>query len=160
VIFTFPNTDQPFTFSPTLDGLVCSVEVRWLAFGRRWYIAVSDPTGNLLVNRALVGSRSPVALTNLTWELGVASADAAEPLGLPVGSVARALVYGCSPGAYNGWYTVRVTGAASFAFDIAQDPGSVVTLGSWAPAVDLVRGYFQTSSLVYWSGRAQFEALP
>ena len=51
-----PSAVSPPQFQATLDGQLCTVVVSWNLFGQRYYVAVYDSTGTLIVNRALVGS--------------------------------------------------------------------------------------------------------
>ena len=50
------STVQNFQFQATLDGEVYVVDVFWLLFGQRWYITITDLSGNIIVTRAMVGS--------------------------------------------------------------------------------------------------------
>ena len=45
-----------FQFSPTLDGITYVAVVTWNAYGARWYISISDTSGNLVMYRPVVAS--------------------------------------------------------------------------------------------------------
>jgi hypothetical protein len=53
-----------------------------------------------------------------------------------------------------------VTGANSFSYALAQDPGVATALGLASYDVNLAWGYFQQSSLVFRTATQQFEVSP
>ena len=56
---TYPfvqNAQSPFTFQPTLDGVVYFVVVTWNVFGQRWYFTIYGNDGTRVLTAALVGS--------------------------------------------------------------------------------------------------------
>lgn len=153
-----PPVDQAFTFQPTLDGTPFSAVVPWNLFGRRFYLQLFTLSGALVLYRALVASTAGVAVQSAAWSRGRVTAATAAPLGLRVGDVVRLTVDGMTPDAYNGTNLCLVTGPASFSFPLASDPGDATVLGTASYNVDLVSGYFASSTLVFRNG--QFEVKP
>ncbi len=51
-----PNASPPFQASFVLDGVTYIGTVTWNIAGQRWYITLTDQSGNLIVNQALIGS--------------------------------------------------------------------------------------------------------
>jgi len=69
------------------------------------------------------------ALTSLTWSGGTVTATATSPHGL-TGTVWLTIV-GASPAAYNGSFPCTVTGASTFTYPLASNPGSETTPGTY-----------------------------
>ena len=51
-----PPPASLFAFQPTLDGAVYSATVVWNLAGQRWYLQLTDLSGNLIVLLPLIGS--------------------------------------------------------------------------------------------------------
>ena len=49
-------TSGSYQFSPVLDGSTYVAKVTWNIYGARWYIAISDTIGNLVMYRPVVAS--------------------------------------------------------------------------------------------------------
>ena len=69
------------------------------------------------------------ALTSLTWSGGTVTGTATSPHGL-TGTVWLTIV-GASPAAYNGSFPCTVTGASTFTYPLASNPGSETTPGTY-----------------------------
>jgi hypothetical protein len=54
-----PSIAAPFQFQPTLDGQLYSVLVPWNLYSQRYYVEVSDLSGNLICAIPQVGSPVP-----------------------------------------------------------------------------------------------------
>lgn len=50
------NDRQSMTFTPILDGTVYNCQVKWNIAGMRWYVLITDGSGNTILNTPLVGS--------------------------------------------------------------------------------------------------------
>ena len=155
-----PTLQSPFQFGPTLDGEVCTVIITWNLFGARYYINIYAPDGTLVVSTALVGSPTGVALQNLAWANGQVTATAASPHGYKVGRTVELTISGAAPDAYNGLVKALITGPATFTYPVASDPGAATAFGAVAYNINLVGGYFETSTLVYRAQSNQFEVAP
>lgn len=77
---------------------------------------------------------APLALTSLVWSAGtvVATTAAAIP-GLTSGDVFTTTVTGALPIGYNGTYSVTVTGANTFTYALAVNPGTDTAAGTYLP---------------------------
>lgn len=68
MIINFPSTQQQaFTFQCTLDGGQYSASIWWNIGGQRWYITLSDLSGNIIFTQPLIAS--PVG-TDLSITIG------------------------------------------------------------------------------------------
>lgn len=159
--FQPPAVGAPvFEFQPTLDGQPYTASVPWLLFGQRWYLSLQALNGTLIFNRSLIGSPSGVALQSAAWQNGYVNATTANPHGYAVGQSIDLTISGCVPAALNGTFPCLVTGPTGFSFALAQDPGTVTTLGLASFNINLAWGYFQSSSLVFRTATQQFEVTP
>jgi hypothetical protein len=91
---------------------------------------------------------------------GLAVATSSAPLWFPVGAVATLTVGSATPDDFCGTFACTVTGATTFTYPLTVNPpptpvqgGSTYVAGGtdswWSADLDLVAGYFQTSTLVY-----------
>lgn len=155
-----PSNVAPFSFSPTLDGTTYNVFVLWNVFGRRYYVACYDLSGNLVFTVPLIGSPGGIVLQSISWENGVATATAFDPHGYAPGSTIRLVVAGASPDAYNGTIDALIADETSFTYSLASDPGPIVSAGNASRSINLAGAWFSTSSLVYRAPNRQFEVAP
>ena len=68
VAFTPSNTGVPFQANVTLDGNLYSLTASWNLAAQRWYLTITDTTGNLVWSGGLVGS--PLT-SNIYLALGI-----------------------------------------------------------------------------------------
>lgn len=161
-----PSAIQPFQFAATLDGQQYNVIVSWNLFRgsnnatQGFYVNVYDLSGNLIVARALSGSAVGLNLQSLSWANGVATATTVTPHGYTVGRLIALTLSGAVPDGYNGLFECYVTGPSTFTFPLATNPGAATAFGAASYNVNLVGGYFTTSSLVYRAPNRQFEISP
>ena len=155
-----PSASAVFQFQPTLDGQVYQASVPWLAFGKRFYLLLQDLAGNTVLYTPLVGSPPAVAVASLSWAHGRATAALAAPHGWRPLDTVDVAVSDCSPTAYNGAVRALATDRSTLSWPLATDPGTATALGSVAYGIDLVGGYFSTSTLVYRESTQQFEVTP
>ena len=155
-----PTVRAPFQFQATLDGVIYTVIVTWNLFGRRWYVNVYAPDGSLALSTALVGSPTGVTLQSLSWAAGKVTAVAVVPHGYKVGTTVQLTISGASPDAYNGKVQAFITGAATFTYPVAADPGPATQFGAASYNIDLVGGHFDTSTMVFRQAANQFEVSP
>lgn len=52
------NEQKSMEFSPVLDEEVCNARIKWNIAAQRWYLYISDNSGKVIINTALVGSTS------------------------------------------------------------------------------------------------------
>lgn len=50
------NEQKSLEFAPVLDGAVCSARIKWNIAAQRWYLLITDNSGSVLLNTAMVGS--------------------------------------------------------------------------------------------------------
>ena len=155
-----PSVGQNFTFSPVLDGNTYNATVTWNMFGQRWYINLYDLSGNLIVSRALASSGPRQSILSATWDLNIVTVTSQLPHYLPIGSAAQLRIFSMTPSTYNGSYLCRITGSDTFEYDLAGDPGQVVSAGSYGQVTDLADGYFTSSVLLYYADSSNFETVP
>ena len=87
--------------------------------------------GNLAAVQAIL---SPgLALTSLSWLSGVVTATATAALSLSVGQTFTTTIAGAVPTGYNGTYLATVTGADTFTYNLATNPGTETTPGTYLP---------------------------
>lgn len=77
---------------------------------------------------------SSLALSSLAWSGGSVLATAAVPItGLQTGDTFVTTIAGASPTAYNGLVKATVTGASTFTYSLASNPGSETIPGTYTP---------------------------
>jgi len=148
----------PFQFQATLDSVQYNVTTTWNIFGQRWYVNVYDLSGNRILTRPMVGSGAKIQGV-LTWANWTATASLQAPHNVPVGSVANVDVSGTGL-SYDGAWRALAVDAATLTFSLQVDPGRYGVTGNVSQDVNLVGGYFQTSTLVFRTGTAQLEVTP
>jgi hypothetical protein len=95
------------------------------ANGTKLLTAASDLTSILA---------APLALTSLTWAAGVATATAAASIpGLSVGETFITTVAGTTPAGYSALVQATITGANTFTYALATDPGTETIPGTYTP---------------------------
>lgn len=50
------NEQESMAFTPVLDGTVYNCQIKWNLAAQRWYLLITDNSGNTILNTALVGS--------------------------------------------------------------------------------------------------------
>lgn len=155
-----PTSVAPFQFQPTLDGTIYSAIVTWNLFGQRYYLNLYDLSGNLVVSLPVIGSPAGIAIEGASWLRGEATLGLADPHGLRIGSTAVLTVSGMTPDAYNGTFEALVVSVNQVTYSLASDPGAPSVLGYAGKNVDLVAGYFSSSTLIYREGANRFEVSP
>jgi hypothetical protein len=158
-----PTSAGPFQFQPTLDGQVYTGIVTWNVFGRRYYLNLYDLSGALVFCMPLIGSPSGFPLQSLSWAAGIVTAtteDGALTGEHNVGETVDLTIQGATPGGFNGSVAALITGGSTFTYAVAADPGPTVYPGNANQIINLVEGYFSTSTLVYRAANKQIEVTP
>ena len=155
-----PSPRQPFSFGATFDGDAYNVTLLWLLFGARWYVQVTAADGTLVVFEGRAGSPPAQELASLTWSGGKAIGTTSNPHGFQVGNTVTLTIDGVSPSAYNGTFPCLITGPTMFSYPLSSNPGQVTSIGTVAYNVNLVGGYFTSSSLVWRPSTNNFEVNP
>lgn len=77
---------------------------------------------------------APLGLSSLIWSGGVVTATTAATIpGLNVGDIFASTIAGSTPTGYNGLYQMTVTGANTFTYALAVNPGTATGIGSYTP---------------------------
>lgn len=77
---------------------------------------------------------APLSLASLTWSSGTVTATASAAIpGLTTNDAFITTIAGATPSAYNGTYLATVTGANTFTFALASDPGVESVAGTYTP---------------------------
>jgi hypothetical protein len=155
-----PSPTGPYTFQPTLDGVSYVATITWSVFGKRWMFNLNSAGGELIVSRALVGSPEGVSIIDISWADGKVTVTTEVPHKLRVLGTFPLTIQNVAPEIYNGVRTCFVLSPTEFWYDAAEDPGKVTTYGNVHSQVDLVWGYFNTSTLVFNYPAQQFEVVP
>jgi hypothetical protein len=148
----------PFQFQAQLDGATYNVSVTWNVYGQRWYIGIYDLSGNLVLFRPMTGSGAKIQSV-LSWADWTATAALQSPHNIPVGAVANVDVSDTGL-AYDGAQQVLAVDPMTLTFPLSTDPGQSGVTGNISQDVNLVGGYFKTSTLIYRPGTGQFEVTP
>lgn len=90
-------------------------------------------------------------LSTLTWSSGTVTATTASPHGWTTGDTVQAVIAGATPAAYNGTFAITVTGASTFTYALAANPGTetvagTVTLYAESELIQMATTYFAQGS--------------
>jgi len=77
--------------------------------------------------------RGVAALTSLVWSASTVTATTTAPHGIMIGQTIQATIIGASPAGYNGTFAITATGASTFTYPLAVNPGLETVPGSWTP---------------------------
>lgn len=169
-IFPFQPPTAPVTFQPTLDGELYQATVTWNYYSQRFYLTLTDLSGNLIVSRSIVGSSPQQPLSDLSWQNGLVTAVTQNPHGYPIGSLVELTIRDADPSGYNGVFECAILDGLTFTYLVVESPWPALTsasgvevaqaTGTYSFDINLVEGYFKTSTLVYRAPLAQFEVTP
>lgn len=76
---------------------------------------------------------APAAITSITWASSVVTVTTSAPHGITVADTILGTIAGVSPAGYNGTFTFTSTGASTFTYPLASNPGTETVLGTWVP---------------------------
>lgn len=74
------------------------------------------------------------AISSITWTGGVATVTTSSPHGFTSADTLYLTIAGAAPTGYNGTFLCTVTGASTFTYPLASNPGSETTAGTYIPA--------------------------
>jgi len=157
----FPFTQSQttnFTFQPVLDGNVYQASVNWNVAGQRNYLMLSALDGTPVVTLPVIESPVALPLASITWVNGRVSAVTQQPHGYKIGLTVAITIENCQPDGYNGAVLAYVRDPSTLVYPLVQNPGAATLVGVADWFVNLVKGYFVTSVLVFRNG--QFEVSP
>ena len=164
------TANPPFQFQPTLDGEQYIVTATFNVFGNRWYINISDLSGNLILSRPMTGS-PPKIQASLTWADWMATASLTSAHNVPIGAVVSIDVTDTGL-TYDGTWRAWAVDPMTLAFTLQTDPGQYGITGNVAQDVNLIANTpssydssgnpatFFSSSLIFRFAQQQFEVNP
>lgn len=157
-----PSVTAPFQFQPTLDGALYLATVLWNLFGQRWYLTLQDQAGSTVFTQPLVPSQVGVQISTASWDFNAqaVTVTAQDPHGYAIGATVNLTFSGMTPGGYNGTFSCFVTSDTEVEYSALTDPGVATAFGVISYNVNMVAGYFETSTLVWRSDNNAFEVSP
>jgi hypothetical protein len=154
-----PNTTAPFSFQCTLNGSQYTVTVTWNIYGQRYYITVSDLSGNVVLYRPLI-SCGPQFQSQLSWSEGDAEVVTSSPHNVPLGWVCAIYVSQTDTG-FDGLYEALSTGPSTLIYPLATDPATATPLtGQVDFNLNMVQDVVDDSYLLFRYQTQQFEYGP
>ena len=153
-----PSQTAPFSFRPVLDGNVYLARTPFLHYGQRYYLNLTRLDGTPVVYRPLTESPPTLPLASIAWANNTVTAVTATPHGYALGIVVPLLISGCAPAAYNGNVQANVVDAQTLTWPLNANPGTATAVGMADWSVNLIAGYFNTSTMVFRN--QQFEVGP
>lgn len=160
---TFPFNPTPLqnvSFNPVLGGTTYVANITWNLFGQRWYLNLSDSNGNLIISTAVVSSQDQQGISSITWADNLVTVETLAPHNIPIGTKAELFLSGNAPTAYDGLYTVSITGPSSFTFPLETDPGLSTVQGVFGSVIDLSAGLVPGAMLLYYAAISAFVTTP
>lgn len=127
---TIVTVNTTVTRAPTVSqlqqsGAIVSTGGTTLATGTYQYCGLLSQVTSILA--------APLTLTGLVWASGTVTATATAALTLATGQTFTTTIAGVTPAAYNGTYAATVTGANTFTFALASNPGTATVQGTYLP---------------------------
>jgi uncharacterized membrane protein len=77
--------------------------------------------------------KAPLANTSLAWTTGVVTVTTAAPHGFTIADVFPITIAGVTAAGYNGTFAATITGASTFTYAIASNPGTATVPGTYTP---------------------------
>ena len=134
--------------------------VTWNLVGQRFYVSLFSPSGIRVCTVPVCGSPDGIAVESAVWSNGFVTVTLTEPHGYLLGATVNLVVSGFTPDAYNGEVSALVTDTDEIEFPLSANPGDAQQLGIINYNIDILAGYFTTSTLVFRSSSQQFEITP
>lgn len=135
-----PSTTAAFSFQATLGGTQYSVSITWNIFGERYYINITDFSGNPILTRAMTAS-GPVLQAQFSWALGIATAATMAPHNVPIGSVVNAYISQTGSD-FDGQFQLLATNAYTLTYQLATNPEEALSIaGNVNFSLNLLYGY-------------------
>jgi hypothetical protein len=128
---TIVTVNTTVTRAPTVSqlqqsGAIVSTGGTTLATGTYQYCGTLSAVQGILA--------APLTLTGLVWSAGTVTATTTAAIGLSTGQTFTTTIAGATPAAYNGTYAATVTGANTFTFALATNPGTETVPGTYLPS--------------------------
>lgn len=152
-----PSVTSAFAFQPVIAGVQYNATVTWNLYAQRYYLNLTDTSGNLVLCTAIVGSGPRLGAT-LTWANsggGVTTATLASPHNIPVGQVANVRISQTGT-SFDGNWQVLATGPNTVTYALANPNENQPLAGQLSFPVNLVQA-LGGGWLVYWYDTQTFE---
>lgn len=140
------NAFAPITTSTTVGTTTT------LALGTGTYDASFGTSQSVIVTGVSNG------VSSLSWSGGTVTVTTPAAHG-SVGTI-TATLSGCTPAAYNGTYTFTVTGATTYTYPLAADPGTATVIGTYTHSAgwNAMNGTYTTSAAGAGSATISFNS--
>lgn len=154
-----PSSTATFTFSPILAGTQYNASVVWNVYGQRWYLNLTDLSGNPVLFQAVTSS-GPALVATFTWTAaggGVVTATTQLPHNIPIGSVAQMAAYGTGK-AFDGDWLMTSVGSNILTYALPANPQANIPLnGAVQSELNMVAGIEIGGSLLFHWDSQVFE---
>lgn len=150
-----PSTITAFNFQPTWDNTIYNVTVTWNVFGQRYYVNVTDTSGNLILCRGM-SETGPGFVSSFTWLNGIATVTTATPHNVPLGAVANIYVSGTGD-TFDGSWQALATGAYTMTYAVDEPANVLPENGTLSFPLNLIEGYLPGGWLLYHADTGQIE---
>lgn len=151
-----PSTTQVFTFQPSLDGTLYNATVTQNVFGQRFYLNLTDLSGDLLLTCTIDGDSGPSMQATLSWsENGGALAVTAIPHLVPIGVPANLRISQTGTTFDGLWQALAITSTA-FTYALSNPNESLPISGNLDFPANLVNGVV-SGQLYFHPDTQQFE---
>ena len=154
------NPQQPFQFTPSLDGTPYNAACLWSLFGKRYYLRIQSLNGPLLFMLPVIGSPPAIPIQILDWENGIVTGTVSVPHQYAIGATIDLMIKNCQPLEYGGLLRCLITNAMQFTYFLPAFPGLATIAGTVCKEINIAGGYVQFSSLIYREGSSTFEVDP
>lgn len=151
-----PTAGAPFQFQPTLaNGVQYIVSLPWNELGQRYFINVTDLSGNPILYRGLAATGPTLAAT-LAWGDGVASANMTLPHNVPVGQLVNIRISQSNTG-FDGKFQALSVAPTTLTYQLPVNPQqSLPIAGKVNFDLDLLAG-IGIGSIFWHEETGQFE---
>ena len=150
-----PSASAVFTFNPTINGVQYIATVAWMFQAQRYYLTLTDLSGNVIVSRSICPS-GPRLAAGFTWLAGIATAVCALPHLIPIGNVANIRVTDTDTG-FDGTYSAMALNATTLTYSLPTNPQQSLSInGTVKSDLNLLGGY-GIGGLVFYADTMQFE---
>jgi hypothetical protein len=146
-----PNNRVAPHFSPAFDGQNYTVTALWNISAQRYYLNCIDIQNNLVFMLPMIESQSSFQIDSLEYDnvSGWVIIELDSPHNVPIGTVVVINIINCAPTTYNGSVYATALSATQIQYTLPQDLGTVTTLGQVDMLINIIKGYFTTSTLVF-----------
>jgi hypothetical protein len=156
--FVSSNYAAP-NFQVTLDGATYNIVITWNVSAQRFYVNVYDSNGNLICAVPLTESPPDITISDMYWDQNrqVVVVNSPTYICRPYGQIVRYTISNCYPDVFNGTFNCLMESLHVFSYQMVNDPGQIVTIGSAGVHFNMLEPWFN-SSFIYRKKR--FEVNP